>query len=42
MTTPFLTRDEVLSHFRRKDRHWLRSPGARRLIEAVNVGGGHA
>lgn len=39
MTAPLLTPAEILAHFRRKDRHWLRAAVNRGLIEAVNVGG---
>lgn len=34
-----LTPQEVLTFFRRKDRHWLRAAVNRGLIEAVNTGG---
>jgi hypothetical protein len=39
VTTPLLTPAEVLTIFRRKDRHWLRAAVNRGLIEAVNIGG---
>lgn len=39
MLNPLLTPSEVLAHFRRKDRHWLRAAVNRGLVEAVNVGG---
>ena len=39
MTAPLLTPDETLTHFRRKDRGWLRAAARRGLIEAVNIGG---
>jgi hypothetical protein len=39
VTAPLLTPAEVLTIFRRKDRHWLRAAARRGLIEAVNVGG---
>ena len=34
-----LTPAETLTHFRRKDRHWLKAGVQRGLVEAVNVGG---
>ncbi len=39
MPEPLLTLEEVLTIFRRKDRHWPRRAAERGLIEAVNVGG---